>query len=112
MPGIGILTGHGPDPVPVSWEVAEDAGFRTVVAKGTETAWPELAHSVHAEVTGLRPPGGQPPHLELLCYRQPRSLPAMLDDDAVLASRTVMTDASWNGFGERHDPDGHWLSPE
>ncbi|USI72673.1 alkaline phosphatase D family protein [Sphingomonas morindae] len=42
-------------PVPVNWEVAEDDGFRTIVAKGQETAWPELGHSVHAEVSGLKP---------------------------------------------------------
>jgi len=43
------------DPVPVDWEVAEDENFRTIVAKGTETARPELAHSVHVEVAGLKP---------------------------------------------------------
>ena len=42
-------------PVPVDWEVAEDEHFHTIVAKGTEKAWPELGHSVHAEVTGLKP---------------------------------------------------------
>lgn len=41
--------------LPVDWEVAEDAGFRTIVAKGQERASPELAHSVHAEVAGLKP---------------------------------------------------------
>ncbi len=41
--------------LPVDWEVAEDDRFRTVVAKGTELARPELGHSVHAEVTGLKP---------------------------------------------------------
>lgn len=43
------------DPVAVDWEVAEDAGFRAVVARGQELARPELAHSVHAEVAGLKP---------------------------------------------------------
>lgn len=42
-------------PVPVQWEVASDERFRRVVARGTELASPDLAHSVHAEVTGLRP---------------------------------------------------------
>lgn len=41
--------------VPVQWQVAEDAGFRRVVRQGTEFARPELAHSVHVEVEGLRP---------------------------------------------------------
>ena len=33
--------------VPVAWEVAEDAGMRTVVARGVEHARIETAHSVH-----------------------------------------------------------------
>jgi alkaline phosphatase D len=43
------------DPVGVDWEVASDDQFKSVVAKGTEQAWPELAHSVHVEVAGLQP---------------------------------------------------------
>lgn len=49
---------HGGMPLanfPVDWEVASDSGFRDVVAKGTELARPELAHSVHVEVAGLQP---------------------------------------------------------
>lgn len=42
-------------PVAVDWEVAEDDGFKTIAAKGTETAYPELGHAVHAEVSGLTP---------------------------------------------------------
>ncbi|MAW99039.1 MAG: alkaline phosphatase [Sphingomonas sp.] len=64
--GFVIWTRLAPDPmaphggmpmaaVPVDWEVAEDDGFRNVVAKGSEKAWPELAHSVHVEVSGLKP---------------------------------------------------------
>src|SRR5882762_7864695 len=41
--------------LPVAWEVALDEGFRTTVARGEALARPELAHSVHVEVTGLRP---------------------------------------------------------
>jgi alkaline phosphatase D len=41
--------------IPVQWEVAEDEQFRKVVRAGTEIATPELAHSVHAEVHGLKP---------------------------------------------------------
>ena len=48
--------GGMPDrPAPVQWQVAEDEGFGRVVAEGTELARPELGHSVHAEVNGLRP---------------------------------------------------------
>jgi alkaline phosphatase D len=42
-------------PVLVSWEVSSDEGFRTIVAAGEAIAHPELAHSVHVEVAGLRP---------------------------------------------------------
>lgn len=48
--------GGMPDrPVAVQWQVAEDEGFARLVAEGTELARPELGHSVHAEVMGLRP---------------------------------------------------------
>ena len=51
------LDGGGlpPKAIPVRWEVANDERFKKVVASGTEQARPELAHSVHAEVAGLRP---------------------------------------------------------
>lgn len=42
-------------PLMVSWEVADDAGFGSIVRQGKAQALPELAHSVHAEVDGLRP---------------------------------------------------------
>src|ERR687895_287594 len=41
-------------PVPVQWEVASDERFRRVVARGTQAAVPQSAHSVHVEVRGLR----------------------------------------------------------
>lgn len=40
---------------PVRWEVAEDERFRRVVKRGVATTSPELGHSVHPEVWGLRP---------------------------------------------------------
>ncbi|HYE40786.1 MAG TPA: alkaline phosphatase D family protein, partial [Ramlibacter sp.] len=39
----------------VRWEMAADEGFRRIVAKGTATALPQLAHSVHVDVRGLAP---------------------------------------------------------
>ena len=42
-------------PVSVNWEVASDERFRSVIAKGDALARPELAHSVHVEVSGLAP---------------------------------------------------------
>lgn len=51
------LTGGGmPDqPVPVEWVVAEDEALRRPVASGRTLALPGEAHSLHIEVTGLRP---------------------------------------------------------
>lgn len=49
---------HGGMPmlaVPVHWEVAEDDKFRRVVGTGQEIARPELGHSVHVEIQGLKP---------------------------------------------------------
>jgi alkaline phosphatase D len=41
--------------VPVQWQVASDPGFRHVVRRGSTWALPELAHSVHVVVKGLKP---------------------------------------------------------
>ncbi|HET9372204.1 MAG TPA: alkaline phosphatase D family protein [Vicinamibacterales bacterium] len=44
-----------PVPIDVTWEVAEDDRFATIVKRGATSARPEWAHSVHVEVEGLRP---------------------------------------------------------
>jgi len=44
-----------PVPVDVAWEVAEDDKMKQVVRRGVVRAVPEWAHSVHADVGGLRP---------------------------------------------------------
>ena len=51
------LDGGGmPDrPVPVAWEIADDERFRKPVRRGVAQARPELGHSVHVDVRGLRP---------------------------------------------------------
>ena len=53
------LLGNGgplpPSPVPVRWEVAQDAAFRRIVQHGSTLALPELAHSVHVELADLKP---------------------------------------------------------
>lgn len=41
--------------VSVKWEIAEDESMQRIVGKGTATAAPEWAHSVHVEVAGLQP---------------------------------------------------------
>jgi len=47
--------GLPPEAYGVRYEVAEDEGFTNIVNRGAVEAIPELAHSVHAEVDGLRP---------------------------------------------------------
>ncbi|WP_251023311.1 alkaline phosphatase D family protein [Streptomyces sp. ISL-10] len=42
-------------PVRVHYQVAHDERFRRVVRSGSVVATPELAHSVHPEIEGLRP---------------------------------------------------------
>ncbi|GHH99558.1 alkaline phosphatase D family protein [Neobacillus kokaensis] len=62
--GVVLWTRLAPDPlngggmpphsVPVKWEVAADPYFRSIVQRGTELARPELGHSIHVEVSGLK----------------------------------------------------------
>src|SRR5215216_1046908 len=64
--GVVLWTRLAPDPmaggggmprtsVEVMWEVARDDRFQVVVRNGTAVARPELAHSVHVDVSGLEP---------------------------------------------------------
>ncbi|WP_309123978.1 alkaline phosphatase D family protein [Arthrobacter sp.] len=66
--GVVLWTRLAPDPlrldgtggmpemqVPVSWQVSEDPSMRKVVRAGAAHAQPQLGHSVHVEVGGLRP---------------------------------------------------------
>lgn len=39
----------------VDWEVANDDGFSSIIQHGTAIATPQLGHSVHVEVNGLKP---------------------------------------------------------
>jgi alkaline phosphatase D len=41
--------------IPVRYEIAEDEGFRDIIRTGEILAHPEAAHSIHLELTGLRP---------------------------------------------------------
>ena len=47
--------GMPPKDIGVQWQVASDSRFRRVVRSGTAAAIPELAHSVHVDVSGLSP---------------------------------------------------------
>lgn len=49
------LGGLRPEPIEVLWEVAEDEAMKRVVASGKTLAMPQLGHSVHVELTQLRP---------------------------------------------------------
>jgi alkaline phosphatase D len=42
-------------PIAVDWFVYDDPLRKTVVRKGTATAWPELGHAIHVELDGLEP---------------------------------------------------------
>jgi phosphodiesterase/alkaline phosphatase D-like protein len=66
--GVVLWTRLAPDPLAddglggmpterfgVRWELGEDEELRRVVGRGVATADPDLAHSVHVEVAGLRP---------------------------------------------------------
>ena len=50
--GLGGMPARAVD---VEWEVAADESFTRVVQRGTTTAVPESAHSVHVDLVGLRP---------------------------------------------------------
>src|SRR5688500_20245353 len=47
--------GMGAEAVSVRWEIASDEGMRSVIKRGTTVARPDLGHSIHVEVDGLRP---------------------------------------------------------
>lgn len=47
--------GMKPEPVAVSWQLCDDEAMTKVVKKGKAIATPDWAHSVHVEVSGLRP---------------------------------------------------------
>ncbi|ABM32002.1 alkaline phosphatase D family protein [Paracidovorax citrulli] len=47
--------GGAAGPATVRWELAHDDRFGRIVRRGTATALPELAHSVHVELRGLEP---------------------------------------------------------
>ena len=47
--------GMKPEMVSVAWELAEDDSMKKVVASGSAIAAPQLGHSVHVEVNGLKP---------------------------------------------------------
>src|SRR5687768_2135798 len=47
--------GMRPGIISVAWEVAEDEAMKKVVVSGSSVATPQLGHTVHVEVQGLKP---------------------------------------------------------
>ena len=47
--------GMEPEPVEVSWQIADDENFTKIVRKGKTIANSDWGHSVHVEVSGLKP---------------------------------------------------------
>ncbi|OAH25872.1 hypothetical protein AX289_31160 [Methylorubrum populi] len=78
------------------------------VNRGAEQARLDAVADPVVEVTGLAPPGGAPPHLELLCYRTPGSIPRTCADGSPLATRIVVA-GSGDSNTPLRDPDGHRL---
>lgn len=78
------------------------------VNRGPEQARMDAVDDPIVEVTGLAPPGGGPPHLELLCYRAPGSILKTCADDSPLATRIILAGSSDTDCPS-HDPDGHRL---
>jgi len=50
--------GVGKEAIEVQWEIARDAGFRSVARKGVAIAAADRAHAVHIDVEGLEPGRG------------------------------------------------------
>jgi alkaline phosphatase D len=47
--------GMTPEAMDVRWDVANDEGMKDIVRSGTAVATPQLGHSLHVEVEGLKP---------------------------------------------------------
>jgi alkaline phosphatase D len=47
--------GMPPEPVTVKWEIAADDQMKDIAMRGSVVATPELGHSAHVEVQGLKP---------------------------------------------------------
>ncbi|RIY02841.1 hypothetical protein D3218_04375 [Aureimonas flava] len=67
-----------------------------------------LAVPVRVEVVSLVPPGGAPPHLELLCYRSPAATRAPAPDGSRFATVLCLSGEA-DAAAPVADPDGHRL---
>jgi catechol 2,3-dioxygenase-like lactoylglutathione lyase family enzyme len=96
--------------------IAFYAGFGFTVAsrglnRGAEQERMDDTQSPLVEVTALLPPGGAPPHVELLCYRQPGTISSPVSKDDVLATRIILSESrpDLSMDVDHLDPDGHRL---
>lgn len=83
------------------------------VNEGVEQERMDDVEGVRVEVTGLRPPGGAPPHLELLCYRAPGAKRERVPDGDRRATRTVLSRGRAIAAAKDRDvrdPDGHRIA--
>ncbi|QZT60346.1 alkaline phosphatase D family protein [Mycolicibacterium austroafricanum] len=85
-------------PVEVEWEVADDEAFTRIAQRGTVTATPEAAHSVHVELTGLRPGGEYFYRFRAEGYLSPPGRTRTAPGPGVLAAPLTMCFASCSNF--------------
>jgi catechol 2,3-dioxygenase-like lactoylglutathione lyase family enzyme len=81
--------------------------------KGIEQARLDGVQDAIVEVTALAPRGEEPPHLELLCYRNPvprQTAHPVLASNDIAATRLIIESGRAPTSAELiHDPDGHAL---
>ena len=75
--------------VDVEWEVARDEWFTRIEQRGMTTAAPEAAHSVHVELTGLRPGADYFYHFRTGGYVSPSGRTRTAPEDDSLAPMTM-----------------------
>lgn len=83
------VSGAGSTTLPVQWQVAEEAGFKRLVAKGQILADAARDHTIKIDVTGLKP--GRAYYYRFICQGvtspvgQTRTLPVGAVKDVVMA---------------------------
>ncbi|GAB2776150.1 alkaline phosphatase D family protein [Nocardioides salsibiostraticola] len=95
-------SGRGPA-VDVRWEIATDKVFRNVVARGRSRATSRHDHTVHVDVTGLRPATTYWYRFRARGARSPigrtRTAPAVNADTAVRLGVVSCANYDWGFFG-------------
>ncbi len=95
-------SGRGPA-VDVRWEIATDKAFRNVAARGRSRATSRHDHTVHVDVTGLRPGRTYWYRFRALGARSPigrtRTAPAANSDTSVRLGVVSCANYDWGFFG-------------